>query len=120
MPGSMGKPARSVFWLDPVIEATTVVGQLPGCFGRLVEGDGAGPPDTGRPPIPRPRLACAMGPASRLRFGPTGLSASLCSRASAIALAVASILRSGRWLGGLRFEIAVDSRGERGKASLLQ
>src|SRR5206468_47419 len=53
-------------------------------------------------------------------FGPTGLSASLCSRASAIALAVASILRSGRWLGGLRFEIAVDSRGDKGKASLWQ
>jgi len=81
----------------------------------LVEGDGGGPPVACRALV---LLSRPVGEVNWLvcdgRSGAAGLSAGVSSRARAIALAVSSSLRSGRWLGGLRFEMAGDSRGKRG------
>ena len=83
-------------------------------FGRLVEGATAGPPGFCRGPMRlrqvgevRPRGV--VGEAAGLG-GLLGLR--LLADAKAIALAMSSSLRSGRWLGGLRFEMAGDSWGK--------
>lgn len=80
-----------------------------GCLGRLVEGVTAGPPNDRWPPFFPPRVVTGEFNAAAFRLSAEGFSATASSRALAIARAVASSLRSGRWLGGLRFEMAGDS-----------
>ena len=83
-------------------------------FGRLVEGEGAGPGCfRGVMPLAR-RPTCNVLPSER-----RGLSGSLTSRLWAMALAVSSSFRSGRSLGGLRFDKGC-SLGERSSSMAAQ
>jgi hypothetical protein len=85
--------------------------QDPGCLGRFVDGLGAGPPGNPRLPLLPPRPFIISGASLKEdRLGSLDLSAPWSSsRARAMAFAMSSNWRSGRWLGGLRFEMAGDS-----------
>jgi hypothetical protein len=84
----------------------------PPVLGRLEEGATAGPTAFRRAVI------LPTGPTSGLDFWEAGrpdsdgLATLVASRSRAIAWAVSSSLRSGRWLGGLRFGMAGDSLGK--------
>jgi hypothetical protein len=87
-------------------EPTGTADQLPIVFGRLVEADGATPPAF-RGPVPLPVcLMWGIESSEARRSDLEVFSGFASSRRRAIALAVSSILSSGRWLGGLRFEMA--------------
>lgn len=87
------------------------VGQLPGDFGRFVEVVGATLLAL-RGSLPRTAWLIADFEASDAkRSALVALSGLASSRSRAIAEAVSSIFISGRWLGGLRFGMAVDSLG---------
>ena len=95
--------------LKGAIAASHHLGRDHGCFGRFVEGDAAGPFREIWPPLRPPRIASGPKPGVLEDEASEDLAVRSVSLAAAMALEIASGVRSERWLGGLRFEMAGDS-----------